>query len=441
MCLHSVDKASAVAVSEGILPGIFVTSYDGAQTIVQAGDADPSDFWLFCGICGWETRTFYREMHAEGLWHLASADSDTILEELNMLRCEEDEELAAMQNCDVDADPRNAGLHTWALLMEKLGLGQGADGEEAFGDLMLREWATGALSFSVTEEQTSMIMEPFYDPRFEEDDSDFNLSEYDPAPVMSSSSTVSSQLQSHGMAGVLFRASSAQRSPYLLSNQGFHKSVLLVLRDGDDSTEGILLNHVTARSLPLDLGDRTIALPIRYGGPSDYCTEEEHADVDVPTVFLHSSSILHDAGVGVPIGKSSLYKCAKAEVTKVLKSGLLSVDEIMAVQGFSLWTKQEQARGAGSGVLGDIKCGFFELVPPPKVRQVWDTLLLQTKLTPDNLFTNIEKSRLAWSAASKDVNGADDVSKKDTIKVFGTDVDVAVLADKAAKRWVKVNLL
>jgi hypothetical protein len=40
--LHSVDKASAVAVSEGILPGIFVTSYDGAQTIVQAGDADPS---------------------------------------------------------------------------------------------------------------------------------------------------------------------------------------------------------------------------------------------------------------------------------------------------------------------------------------------------------------------------------------------------------------
>jgi len=87
-CLHSVSTDSAMDVSNSVLPGIFITSFDGAETIIKAGDATPSDFWLFSGICGWETSTFYQEMHDEGLWRVVSADSEMILEELNMLRCE-----------------------------------------------------------------------------------------------------------------------------------------------------------------------------------------------------------------------------------------------------------------------------------------------------------------------------------------------------------------
>ena len=89
----------AKSVSNAVIPGIYVTSFSGAQKIVGCGEADPSDFWIFCGICGWETNTFYREMHEEGLWHIVSADSGTILEELNMVRCEEEEENAAAENC------------------------------------------------------------------------------------------------------------------------------------------------------------------------------------------------------------------------------------------------------------------------------------------------------------------------------------------------------
>ncbi|KAL7529746.1 hypothetical protein ACHAXR_003134 [Thalassiosira sp. AJA248-18] len=432
MCLHSLVTDSAMAVSQAVLPGIYVTSFDGAQKIVQAGDADPSNFWLFCGICGWETSAFYQEMHEEGLWHIVSADSGTILEELNMLRCEEEDELAVVQNCDIDHDPRNAGLHTWEMLMEKIGLGKEAhESEESFGDLMLREWATGALSFSIKDEQTSMIMEPFSDPRFEDDNNEFDLSAYDPALTMAVEG-----VSSTGIVGVMVRASSAIRSPYLLSDQGFHKSLILVLRDGEDYSEGILLNHVTSRSLQLDLGDKIVDLPIRYGGPAYYdFSEEEEDDLDVPTVFLHSNDSLRDAGIGTPIGKSRLFRSTREEVMKALKSGLATVDDIVVVQGFSVWTK----KGEHTGVLGDVECGFFELVPRPKVKQVWDALLTQKQLTADNLLPNMSKSSLAWNVASRDES--DPEVKKGEIHVFGTDIDVTTLADEAAIRWVKVNLL
>ena len=442
MCLHSLTSESARAVSDCVLPGIFVTSFSGAQKLVLAGDADPSDFWLFCGICGWETTTFYQEMHEEGLWHIVSADSETILEELNMLRCDEEEELAVTQNCDIDHDPRNAGLHTWEMLMEKIGLDKEAhETEDSFGDLMLHEWATGALSFSIQEEQTSMIMEPSSDPRFEiDDESGFDLSEYDPASAMSVDLQGVTQPQSPGMVGVMVRASSAKRSPYLLSDQGFHKSILLILRDGEEYSEGVLLNHMTSRSRTLDLGDETVDLPIRYGGPAYYYANDEDDASDVPTstVFLHSSDSLRNAGVGAPVGKSRLFKCTEEEVTKALKSGLAEVDDIMAIQGFSVWTK----KGEHTGVLGDVEGGFFELVPRPKVPQIWKVLQMQEQLTEVNLSSNVSKSRQAWNAASRDATkeGSGGTSE-DEFRVFGTDVGVSTLADEAAIRWVKISLL
>merc|ERR1711902_443399 len=104
---------------------------------------------------------------------------------------------------------------------------------------MLHEWATGILSFSVKEEQTNMIMEPFSNPRFDVDENDFDLSEYDPALAMSESNASSNRRQPPSLVGVMIRASSARRSPYLLSDQGFRKSLILILRDGDDCSEGI----------------------------------------------------------------------------------------------------------------------------------------------------------------------------------------------------------
>ncbi|KAL7434877.1 hypothetical protein ACHAXH_006327 [Discostella pseudostelligera] len=372
MCLHSLTTDSAVDVSDVVLPGIFVTSFDNAQEIVRAGTANPSDFWLFCGICGWETSSFYREMHEEGLWHIVSTDSRTILEELNMLRCEEEEEVAVAQNCDIDHDPRNAGLHTWEVLMEKIGLETEAhDSENSFGDLMLHEWATGALAFSVKEEQSSMIMSPYSDPMFVDDSSDFDVSGYDPALIM----PLDGELQPSGIFGVMVRASSSKRSPFLLSDQGFHKTIILILRDDDNFSEGIVLNHI--------------------------------------------------------------YRCTHEEVINVLASGVATAEDIIVVQGSSIWTK----RGIHSGVLGDVEVGFFELVPRPKIEEVWGVLLRQKLLAEETLSSNMSLSQRAWKIASKHSKEDNSAIENNTIQVFGTDVDVATLADEAALRWVKVNLL
>lgn len=447
MCIHSINTELAISVSDTILPGIYVTSFNGAQSIVQSGDANPSDFWLFSGICGWETSTFYNEMHEEGLWHIVSTDSGTVLEELNMLRCEEEEEVAIDANCDVDSDPRNAGLHTWEMLCEKIGLEKEVydDGssDDEFGDLMLHEWATSALSFTIKDDQ-SITSSMIIDPASLIDENDFDLEDYDPASVMSvnmDGTLINIEPQSRGIVGVMVRASSAKRSPYLLDDQGIHKSLILILHDDEDYSEGVLLNHVTDRLLHLDLGgeDRSVELPIRYGGPAYYFDEEEGEDdedsYETPTVFLHSNDSLRDSGVGEPIGKSKISKCTQEEVIKALKSGLATADDIMVIQGSSMWTKKEEH----SGILGDVESGFFELVPRPKVKQVYNTLQRQKILTEDTLLTNVATGRQAWSAASKD--GSDDISKKDKIQVFGTDVDVTTLADEANMRWVKVNLL
>lgn len=435
VCLHSLTSDSAIDLSDMVLPGIFITSFDNAEKLVKAGNASPSHFWMFCGICGWETSSFYREMHEEGLWHIVSADSGTILEELKMLRCEEEEESAVAQNCDIDHDPRNAGLHTWQLLMEKVGLDTEAhEIGKSFGDLMLHEWATGTLAFSVKEERSSMIMPSYSDLTLVDNSSDFDVADYDPAAAMP---LENAQLQSSGVVGVMVRASSATRSPYLLSDQGFHKSVILILQDDDMYSEGIILNLVTERTLQLDLDGQLVHLPIRYGGPAYYSLGDEDGDINygIPTIFLHSSKALKEAGIGAPVGKSRLFRCTREEVVKALNFNLATAEDIMVVQGSSIWTK----KGEHTGILGDVEAGFFHLVPRPKIEEVWGILLRQTLLTEESLSSNTFFSKRAWNVASK--RAKDDKVASTNDKVFGTDVDVATLADEAALRWVKLNLM
>ena len=430
MCLHSVKTDIAKSVSDVVIPGIFVTSFDGAQKIVQSGDADPSSFWLFCGICGWETSTFYREMHEEGLWHIVSADSGTILEELNMLRCEEEEENAAVENCDIDSDPRNAGLHTWEMLMDKIGLSDEAhDSSDEFGDLMLHEWATGALSFAA-DGRRGVMAETITQVGLDDDGSFLDLANYDPAYDMArqNESRISS------MVGTMIRGSSAKRSPYLLSDQDFHKSVILILRDQDDHAEGVILNHVTTSKISFDLedGNGSVGLNLRYGGPTLSYADEEGNHI-VPTFYLHSNDALRDAGIGLPIGSSGLYKLTKTQVVKCLKSGLASPDDFFVIQGFSVWKKQND----NSGVADDIENGFFEIVPRDRIECVWDILSKQKLLSPDSLDDNMSLSRQAWTVAAPDPSHDDD----DELFVFGSDKDTTSLADEAARRWVNVNLL
>lgn len=437
MCIHSIMTNMAKSVSHAVIPGIYITSFAGAQMIVQAGDANPSDFWIFCGICGWETSTFYREMHEEGLWHIVSADSGTILDELNLLRCEEEEENAIAENCDIDADPKNAGLHTWEMLMEKIGRSDEAhDSSDQFGDLMLHEWATGALSFAFADERRGVMTETITQVGLDDDGSFLDLANYDPAYDM----TIQNESREPTMVGTMIRGSSAQRSPFLLSDQGFHKSLILILRDGDDHSEGVILNHVTSSKVSFDLenGKKSVALNLRYGGPT-FTYEDEDGNYVVPTFYLHSNDAMRDAGIGVPIGNSGLNKLTKKEVVKSLESGIASSDDIFVIQGFSVWNK----RGDHSGVVGEIEDEYFEVVPRSQIKTVWNILSEQKVLSPDSLDYNMMKGRQAWTIAKE--GGAMELPNEDdddeVLQVFGSDIAVTSLADEAARRWVNVNLL
>jgi hypothetical protein len=127
---------------------------------------------------------------------------------------------------------------------------------------------------------------------------------------------------------------------------------------------------------------------------------------------------LREAGIGIVIGigKSNIYRCTQEEVITVLESSLANAQEIFVVQL--------------------VDSGFFELVPRPNIQEMWNILLRQSLLSDETLSLYMILSQQAWDVSSKNAN-----EDKSAIKVFGTDIYVAMLADEASLRWVKVNLL
>lgn len=422
-----------------------MTSFEGADVIVKAGEAKKSDFWLFCGICGWETSSFYREMHGEGLWRIVSSDGGTILEELNLQRCEEEEEPAAEGICDVDSDSRNAGIHTWEMLMDMIGRGaEACESEDSFGDLMLREWATGALSLSLDEGQSNMISEWLTissDQNIDDEHNDFDIAQYDPAASMSLSSGVDTLEQTmklkNSLVGALIRGSSARRSPFLLSDQGYHKSLILIIRDDDECSEGIILNHVTDSSYRLELGtEDTVDLTVRYGGP----VQDDGEGGELPITFLHTNKNIANAGTGSLVG-NGIFRCKEEETINAISMGLASSDDFMAIQGLSVWKKHRENGKVVGGVLGDIEEGFFEPVSQAQVMRVWSILNSQSRQSPTTVEENISLTQKAWHQAGENGGAVEAAVNEENMFVFGSDQDVAALADEALRRWVKLYFL
>ena len=422
-----------------------MTSFSGAEAIVSNGDANQSDFWLFCGICGWETSAFYREMCDEGMWTIVSSDGGTILEELNLQRCEE-ELLAADEVCDVDSDSRNAGVHTWEMLMDMIGRKTEAqESVDSFGDLMLKEWATGALSFARDEGQdvkSTMISEFFVysddSNELVEDSNDFDITQYDPASSMTSSGseTLQQQLRANKTAkGTLLRASSATRSPFLFSDQMYHKSLVLILSDDAECSEGVILNHVTDCSYSIVLGDgEMVDLIVRYGGPVQCFGDENNI---IPLTFLHRSEQLIGARIGSNVA-NGIFRCTEEEAITAMSTNLAKPDEFMVIQGLSMWKKERQSDKVIGGVIGDIEEGFFEPVAQIHMKHVWDTLMRQNKLSYETLEENLSLLQSAWHQSDRPVAAA---CSNDKMCVFGSDNEVTALADEALRRWMKAYFL
>ena len=397
VCLHSLTSAEAHDISETVMKEIQWTTLAGARKLVREGSAEPEDFYVVCGYAGWSTGQLLNELE-RGCWYMAATDSQTLLMEL--------------RKQDRGTDPRDAGLETWKLLMERIGKEEEANGYEGgFDDLMLREWAKEKLIFTT---------KPVEDP-------EQNLKEM----VLLAASLMEHKDVS---AGRMLRSSSSQRPPFLLDNQEFHHSLVLIIQDNPIVSIGIILNLPSNRTVEVDVvGEdgikRKAILPVRFGGR--YGVKEEKKK---PIFWYHCNEILRDAKVGTPVGDDhdGLWSCTQEDAEVALELGMATPSDFIVVGGFSIWPK---GPGTVGGLLGEILEGNLESVPKNKTEVVWSMLREnQEALAVENIDSVLAVTKSIWISSG----GASDDSGD---KVYKSETTVQCLADDALKSWVAAILL
>jgi len=434
VCLHSLQSEEVRRSSITVMNEIQWTTFDNAKRLVKAGSASPSDFWVFCGYAGWGAQQLMGELDRKS-WYMVATDSQTLLKELSRQTA--------------GADPRDAGLDTWTLLMNMIGKKETAEeytGE--FDDLVLKEWALrhllstdaggGAGKSTVSPKGALATREPL------------TMDSVDQL-LKRAAATARGQNVAEG---TIVRASSQSRSPFLLETQEMHKSMVLIISDDSNVSVGVILNRPSARGIDIQLVDkttrskRTIVIPVRYGG--QYAVKGTE-----PLLWLHCSPALRAAGVGSEVGQNqhNIWKCTKDDVTIAISQGLANPDEFLVVSGVSVWTKG--ANGISRGMQGEVQRGRFEVIPKESTRDVWDVLRKQDVLTKLNLVQSLSIGNEAWSRGGhktliNDTSSEKQVSmsglgenfdEEDDSLVFKSDTRVADLSDTALRSWVATFLL
>ena len=297
VCLHSLSSEEAREVSENVMKSISWTTMEGARRLVSEGEATSDDFLVFCGYAGWSSGQLMDELERD-CWYTVATDSPTIWEELQASAKNESSQML--------------GINTWERLMKRIGRGDQVDtGTAEFDDKMLREWGQANLFF----DNNGIVM--------------WQSTLQQPS-IGSTEVTV----------GSLLRGSPAEHSPFLLSNQEFHKSIVLVTQDEPEFAIGVLLNRPLPEMIELVIPDddgqtRTVTIPERYGGRFGV-----KGDTEKRTFWFHNSKRLRVAGIGSPLGEhSGIWKCSRQDVCKALKAGDASAKDFIAVTGFNVWPK------------------------------------------------------------------------------------------------------
>jgi putative AlgH/UPF0301 family transcriptional regulator len=345
------------------------------------------------------------------------------------------------------ADPRDAGLETWTLLMNMIGMKETAEENSGeFDDLMLKEWALKhLLSTEAGAGKKRLAPQGVASTQ--------QLLQRDPVDRLLYRVSAASRGEDV-TAGTIVRASSAKRSPFLLKDQELHKSLVLIFSDDENISVGVILNRPASKGLDILITEknsrksRSETLPLRYGGQYNI----KGAD---PLLWLHCNSILREAMIGSPIGMSNdgFWKCTAADVTSAVGQGLAKPSDFLVVAGVSVWTKGE--KGLARGMQGEVRSGMFEIVPTSKYQGIWDSLSKQQVLTPSNLMKSLSMANEAWSAGAdsnalqaRDANDPPPITgigegfdEEDDTLVWSSDVQVSKLADDALRSWLAAFLL
>lgn len=410
VCLHSLRSEEAREASVAVMKDIQWTSFENAKKLVKKGvAAGPQDFWLFAGYAGWGPRQLAGELDRKS-WYMCATDSGTLLKEL------------ARQGPGID--PRDAGLATWHLLMDMIGRGDASGG--SFDDLMLKEWSAAHLLRPADGGATTTVDQ---------------LMRGMARRALASPGDVA--------AGRLLRASSAERSPFLLQKQELHRAVVLVILEDDAVSLGCMLNRPATKAYQIEMvGASTTgtpaSIPIRYGG--DYAIKGQSS-----LMWLHCNPRLRDAGLGSPVGDqgNGFYTCSQEDAVESISHKLAKPEDFLILSGVCAWPKLV------GGLASEVTRGAFEVVEESRVAEVFRSLQNQETLTEDNLAANVATANEAWreagSGAPPPVNrGAEEsltvgigegFDENDDTLVFHSDKKVAQLADEALTKWVATFLL
>ena len=430
-CLHSLSNEMALKASIPVMKDIQWTTFHNAKKLVKTGVADVRDFWVFVGYAGWAPRQLAGEL-TRSSWYMVATDSQTLLQELSRQ--------------GEAADPRDAGLDTWNLLMGMIGRKQTAkENSGGFDDLVLKEWALSHLLSSAAGGGAG---------RQQRDPQAFNTN---PELV----ETLMSRAMEAGrdsLVGALLRASPAERSPFLLDKQELHKSIVLILSDDDTASVGVILNRPSIKGLDIKSSDRStggskvIAITMRYGG--QYAVKGKDS-----LLWLHCNEGLREMNVGSPVGapqEDGIWKCTSEDVMSAVGEGHASAEDFLVVSGVSVWPK-DIVHGM-NGMEGEIDLGKYELIPRNRRDSVWEVLLKQQQVLCEGNFSQcLAISEKAWTFASDGktsktavknsspippiVGLGENLDEEDDSYVFKSDVKVSKLSDDALRRWCATFLL
>lgn len=436
ICLHSLKNDQVMRASCPVMNDIQWTTFENAKRLVKVGAAKPSEFWVFCGYAGWGPQQLMGELDRKS-WYMVATDSQTLLEEL------------ARQT--EGADPREAGLDTWNLLMSMISRTETADEYSGgFDDLMLKEWALKHLLSEEAGGGGGMVRKspPPGVPLSTQDQPRMVTDSIDEFLASVSATGIGDQVAE----GTLVRASSADRSPFLLDDQEMHKSLILIINDDENISVGAILNRPAAKGIDIQIKDKSTGLskteviPLRYGGMYAVRGNE-------PLLWLHRNNDLKLAGFGqeIGVGENGICKCTADDVTAAISKGIAGPEDFIVVSGVSVWNKGE-AGGLARGMQGEVRTGNYEVIAPSKTMEVWRMLQMQSVLSQKNIVQNLALAGRAWLRGG-DRNGKEDTEEtpiaglgenfdeEDDTLVFKTDVKVSDLSDKALRSWVATFLL
>ncbi len=422
-CLHSIKLAAAKQLSVQVMNGIYFTTIKNAKDLIADGYAKTKDFWFFSGLIEWEEGELMKEIE-DGLWYSVATDASIVRKGLKILT-----DKGAM-------DVEHAGMPTWEMLIELIHqkiedvgnmLGMKTESNKSFDDLMFEQWAMKHLRFH----EAPLFLREISNEDGEEDD--FDVTE-----------SVTGRLAP----GTLIRGSSSG-NPFLLSEQEYHKSLILIVQDDHELSVGLILNHPTSRSFNITFLDESsifrkmssIQLPIRfggcYGGPTIHDSNDDGND-HKPLFILHMNEELRDAKIGQPIGQMTdgIWSCSADECISAIVNHLASPNDFMYIDGFCLWSKELDESGkVKGGIFSEVLKGDFEVVTHAHIQEAWDALLQQELLSSDALDRNFDLAQSAWSIAAQNWRG-DSTRKKVTV----AEDKALLLNDEALKRWITVYL-